>query len=42
MGVIVDRFGFGALCLAVAPLPCAAAALLWSAFNVRQAAAVQV
>ena len=42
MGMIVDRFGFGALCLAVAPLPCAAAALLWSAFNVRQTVAVEV
>ncbi len=42
MGMIVDRFGFGALCLAVAPLPCAAAALLWSVFNVRQTVAVEV
>lgn len=41
MGMVVDRFGFGALCVAVAPLPCVAAALLWSVFSARQAAVVQ-
>lgn len=37
MGMIVDRFGFGALCVAVAPLPCVAAVLLWTTFGRRWA-----
>jgi ACS family hexuronate transporter-like MFS transporter len=41
MGAIVDRFGFGALCMAVAALPCVAAALLWGVFGARQAAIVE-
>jgi MFS transporter, ACS family, hexuronate transporter len=41
MGMVVDRFGFGTLCVVVAPLPCVAAALVWGVFGARQPAVVQ-
>jgi MFS family permease len=41
MGAVVDRFGFGALCVAVSALPSVAAALLWTVFGARRATMVE-
>ena len=42
MGIVVDRFGFGALCVAVAALPSVAAVLLWSVLGAQPVATAAV